>query len=525
MDEIEDNSVDTIITSCPYWGLRDYGTEANQIWGGDLECKHQWGKSIPRKYHKAGETNPGKEGYTKDAGAWGQTSGQFCQLCSAWFGQLGLEPTLEMYIDHLLFITAECKRVLKPTGVMWWNHGDNYNSKRSAPNAPKLGKREREYNQVSITSDNIPPKCLCLQNYRLILKMIDEQGWILRNTVIWNKPNNMPSSTKDRLTNKYEPVFFLVKNIKARYYWNEKTGLMTSKKPSKDKQVEGVDWDWQEVGMVDDNVFNVRVRDADKGRFMESATEEEKRDYGKGKLKKKSYWHSLDYWFDLDAIREEPKFKEVWSRKGAKEGTPYEQNNPRKRWGLTKHEIATKRTSGSYSDPLHTKPYDIKGKNPADVWSIPTQPYPEAHFATFPEKLIIKPILSSCPESICRKCEKARVRITSKSYTTSPGQPPPFTKQQGQKFQGKIKGEKKFATRYEVEYQTIGWTDCGCNAGWHPGIILDPFAGSGTTLAMAKRHGRQFIGYEIVKSYIPLIRKRLEKEDTMFNRELKETFI
>lgn len=76
-----------------------------------------------------------------------------------------------------------------------------------------------------------------------------------------------------------------------------------------------------------------------------------------------------------------------------------------------------------------------------------------------------------------------------------------------------------------AEHQTIGWTDCGCNAGWRPGITLDLFAGSGTTLAVAKKNGRQFIGYEIVKSYIPLIRKRLEKEDTMFNRELKEIFI
>ena len=118
LKKIPDESIDCIITSPPYWGLRDYGVD----------------------------------------------------------GQIGLEPTLDLYIEHMLQVTAELKRVLKKTGVMFWNHGDNYNSQRVAPNAPKLGKRAEEYNRVSIVSPQTPQKCLALQNYRLILKMLDDDG-------------------------------------------------------------------------------------------------------------------------------------------------------------------------------------------------------------------------------------------------------------------------------------------------------------------------------------------------------------
>lgn len=128
--EIPRESIDTIITSPPYWGLRDYGVE----------------------------------------------------------GQIGLEPTLEEYHERLLEITAELYRVLKMTGTMFWNHGDGYGANKS----------------------------LDMQNSRLIIKMIDSQGWILRNFKIWNKPNGMPSSAKDRFANKYEPVYMLTK---SGSYW------------------------------------------------------------------------------------------------------------------------------------------------------------------------------------------------------------------------------------------------------------------------------------------------------------------
>ncbi len=516
MEEIEDNSIDTIVTSCPYWGLRDYGKGANQIWGGNPDCEHEW-IAQERWLHRGSTKSkkvPGHSFTNK------KTKDNFCQLCGAWYGQLGLEPTLEMYIEHLLLITAECKRVLKPTGVMWWNHADCYFTGKGSCNNPGGGPKSwkswndrkaifpRGRGAPNRMSKEIPTKCLALQNFRLIIRLIDEQGWILRNTAIWNKPNSMPSSTKDRLTNKYEPVFFLVKNTKTQYYWNEKTGLMANRKSS--PLQENIDWEWIECpkcegkGEIIGKALKERVSAIDIGAgIIDKNTKAFKicpRCKGIRKIKR-SFWHSLDYWFDLDAIRE-----------------PY--TKPLDRWGGDKtkptdkskgNQFAVQERSGRERRP------DLSGKNPGDVWTIPTQPYPEAHFATFPEKLIIKPILSSCPEWICNKCGKARVRISKVKSN--------YTKRENT-YQPNNEPTKVDSTGWKTpDTKTIGWTDCGCNVGWRPGITLDLFAGSGTTLAVSKRLGRQFIGYEIVKSYIPLIRKSLEKENTMFNRDLKEQFV
>jgi len=264
-----DESVDCIITSPPYWGLRDYGVE----------------------------------------------------------GQMGLEPTLEEYLEKLLKITKELKRVLKKTGVCFWNHSDCYGNSARRNNRISQPKGKKGGIDFKITS--VPDKCMALQNYRLILRMIDEQGWILRNIIIWHKPNHMPSSVKDRFTNAYEPVFMLVKSKK--------------------------------------------------------------------------------YWFDLDAVRVPHKLDF---------GPPKKASNSNKKWynvnGQTKQTISSH--SGYYGpngellvNPLGKNPGDIVeipeslekgamyrfyayqklygrfnnplGKAPEDFWTIPTQPFPEAHFA------------------------------------------------------------------------------------------------------------------------------------------------
>jgi len=262
--------VDTIITSCPYWGLRDYGEETKTEWE------------------------------------------------DGWYGQLGLEPTLEMYIEHLLQIMKELKRVLKKTGVIFWNHGDCYHSKPA-------GNKEYKYFQDGLyqrlglrhtqggKSGNTPkvlagkPKCMALQNWRFILRCIDELGLILRNVIIWYKPNHLPSSVKDRLTNTYEPVFMLVKSKK--------------------------------------------------------------------------------YYFDLDAIRVPHTSKPDFSRKVKTKSSAF---------GIRWYGGQVRE-----NHDIHTC-YSETGKNPGDLWEIPTQPCPKefrgAHFALFPEKLVEPMILAGCPK-------------------------------------------------------------------------------------------------------------------------------
>jgi len=430
---LPDESVDLIVTSPPYWGLRDYGKETIVKWSDGSEY------------------------------------------------ELGLEPTLDLYIDHMLLITAELKRVLKKSGVMFWNHGDNY-----------------------VKGD------MQQQNEILIYNMRKKQGWILRNINIWHKINYMPSSVKNRFTNSYEPVFMLVKNNKPLFWYNIKTGLSVDKKPLGTKGKEGIDWDWKIVGNYDDNSFNIRVKDSEKDRFLQKATEEEKINYMKGKKKKVSNWKSFSYYFDLDVIRVPYSESEKQRRKYVSSKFGSNSNNP-----MGKLSKGIK--GGSKPIKLSEEP-NILGKNPGDLWDIPTQPFSGPHFATYPEKLIEPLIKVGCPKWICKKCGKPRVRIIKK------------TKQNIRKHRSiNSKGTDGKAMRPDTFYgksgiqfnwkrQTIGWSDCGCNAGWKPGIVLDPFMGSGTTGLVAKKLGRDFIGIEINPKYIEMAKERINKIPDRLNR-------
>ncbi|GAI16996.1 unnamed protein product, partial [marine sediment metagenome] len=212
---------------------------------------------------------------------------------------------------------------------------------------------------------------------------------------------------------------------------------------------------------------------------------------GTGKIKH-TFWHNLGYYYDLDAIREpytEPLNRWGGDKIDIPKKTKWKSDDERARWCMSVGERKSRPNSA--------------GKNPGDVWTISTQPRPEAHFATFPDKLCIKPILATCPAEVCKKCGKARVRITklSDEYKKLLGTWTEDT-DKSRKLRAKIGFQahsKKVATTFE--YQTIGWTDCGCNAGWDSGVLLDPFAGRGTALIEAKKIGRHFVGYELSKEY------------------------
>lgn len=151
-----DESIDCVVTSPPYWALRDYGIS----------------------------------------------------------GQLGLEPTFQEYIDKLVAIFDEVKRVLKKTGTCWVNLGDTYSGE-------KIGNTNGKWQKINTNSfkkqrQNITAKSLLQIPSRFAIAMTDN-GWILRNEIIWYKPNAMPSSAKDRFTNDFEKLFFFTKSKK--YYF------------------------------------------------------------------------------------------------------------------------------------------------------------------------------------------------------------------------------------------------------------------------------------------------------------------
>ena len=247
LSQLADASVDCVITSPPYWQLRDYG------------YPEQW----------------------------------------------GLEPTYQEYLAHLQALMSEIWRVLKPEGTVWVNLGDTYGSFRGQSGTKPdkferaMGKTEND-KHVTSRPANVRAqfdKCLMLIPHRFAIDCIDN-GWILRNDIIWAKPNAMPESVTDRFSKKHEFMFFFVKQGK--------------------------------------------------------------------------------YYFDLDSVRER--------------GLDKSGLNTKKRMGSKMQEIKRIGKTGSHTHLL--------GKNCGDVsdfWEIPLQPSKKAHYATYNDKLIRKPILAGCP--------------------------------------------------------------------------------------------------------------------------------
>lgn len=359
-------SVDCVITSPPYWGLRSYKTEPI-VWDNHNDCEHEW--------IIGGVLNVGSPGSPKPASVRGSCnlseSASFCLKCNAWRGELGLEPTIELYISHLLQVFTEVKRVLKKTGTLWVNLGDSYYgggfghekdlaAEQFLKKYPKQGSNAgtcMEWQERKMVGDTkrgnlLPAKSLCLIPERFALGMVNS-GWILRNDIIWYKQNPMPESVKDRFTGAYEHIYFFVKN--KRYYFEQ--------------QFEKADYDGRH-----DTTLKPSGKYSDRNHLID------------GQHQNSAHIRECERWPNsVDGIRM---------------------------------------------------------RNKRDVWEINTQPYPEAHFATFPEKLVETPILSGCPVN---------------------------------------------------------------------GVVLDPFAGSGTTLAVAKKLGRKAIGIELNPAYCKLALKRLAK--------------
>jgi len=132
MDEIPDNSVHCAVTSPPYFGLRKYDG-VSEFWGGDDSCQHEWGKVLPPPNAKSGIHQGDLGGNTskaQDSFRFESNNGQFCSNCSAWQGQLGTEPTPELYIQHLIQVMREVRRVLRKDGVFFLNIGESWTARR-----------------------------------------------------------------------------------------------------------------------------------------------------------------------------------------------------------------------------------------------------------------------------------------------------------------------------------------------------------------------------------------------------------
>ena len=452
MTDLPDESIQCVVTSPPYWGLRKYAGEQDLIWGNVDQCQHEWGDTQtitfnPQRDNNGGLVNNridtrGEQKFTK--GTTAQVSqGNICSLCGAWRGAYGLEPTVEMYVQHTVEILREIKRVLRKDGVVFWNIGDSYagswgnygggsrgageqrlivkgsniqnpvweGMKDCRPPASYISKSKRINRGPGNRwggGDNFDPvlkaKDLCLIPFRVALAA-QSDGWWVRSVIIWNKPNPMPESVTDRPTDAYEYILMLTRS--AKYYW------------------------------------------------------------------------------DQEAVRE-PHSREWWNETV---------NN-------TKHECLD-RNDGENRQGNGT----LAGRNLRNVWTFPTQPYKEAHFATFPEELPERCIKAATPEAgCCSKCGKPWERIVKKGMTAHDGETLGGKEDNSNRIAKLRQAARERGGEYANETKTLGWQPaCRCDAPAIPSAVLDPFAGSGTTLWVAKRLGRKAVGYEISSEYCELI--------------------
>jgi len=197
------------------------------------------------------------------------------------------------------------------------------------------------------------------------------------------------------------------------------------------------------------------------------------------------------YWYDLDAVRVMHKTNAT-SKLRDKSKELYNQSYP----------------GGAFSPGARPEGHPL-GANPGDVLQVNVEPFPEAHFAVFPERLVEFLIKVGCPEQVCKKCGKPRERIVENGEFVRSGE------KRVKDSMGISEQQKKFGTGYHLKY-TIGWTDCGCNAGWESGIVLDPFLGSGTTALVALKMNRRFIGVELNREYCEMALRRIKSLLTQF---------
>jgi len=441
---IDSNSINCVITSPPYWALRDYKTEG-LIWDGNKNCEHEFTQNITK--NMGGGSNGIAPKYN-EARKYSSSSST-CNKCGAWKGSLGLEPSFNLYIKHLCDIFDEVKRVLRKDGTLWVNLGDTYgNTSGGMEQLRKQGKFTPQYGAIPYADgyDGVNQsakkhmkleKSLCMIPFRFAIEM-QNRGWILRNVIIWHKPNCMPSSASDRFTVDFEYVFFFVK---SKRYWFE-------------QQLEPQ----QEISI--------------------------KRAFATN---------------HLDARKDKEDNQFAISMKS--------QNNEFDK-------IKTQVASGI--EPT---------RNKRCVWTINTQPFSESHFAVFPETLVEPMIKAGCPEFVCTKCGKAREKIIESVGYHFPEKDKTDKHHVAGVTISSYKSGPDFA-KFKAEHpdKFIGYSSCSCNACFSSGIVMDIFAGSGTTCKVAKDLGRQYIGIELNPDYVKLANERVngfERKDWQSKRENK----
>ena len=357
----------TVVTSPPYFGLRDYGTAEWE--GGDPACGHIVAEMRTGADLAAWSAVNGRGGAKKAEAAPGIQARDVCPHCDAVRvdSQIGLEETPEAFVAALVEVFREIRRVLRDDGTVWLNLGDSYarsptkgGSGAGGKNALYLGdsyERSQRRRQKSSTAGPISGRegyaerpahrAAGLAEKQLlgipwrVAFALQADGWFLRQEVIWSKPNPMPESVLDRCTKAHEQVFLLSKSGDTLLWRARDTR------------------EWSEAPDLTE-------------RLPAPTEEDPHRTVGR--------WRGFDYFFDAEAIAEPAIYApdrttQVERPKGFYEG--------KRNDGGAKVEQAFKAIRET--------------RNKRSVWTVAPKGFDDAHFATMPPDLALPCILAGCP--------------------------------------------------------------------------------------------------------------------------------
>jgi DNA modification methylase len=506
---LPDNSVDCVVTSPPYYGLRDYGT-ANWV-GGDPECKHKSKKMKPGTDNNRRTTLTG--GHKTQIEAKNIQQKDICDQCGAVRkdDQVGIEPTPEAYVARIVEIFEEVRRVLKPTGTLWLNLGDSYFGGGGAagqkPHHTNFGKprSERSFNTEGITrkskSDTLKPKDLIGIPWMVAFALRDA-GWYLRSDILWVKPNPMPESVQDRPSKAHEYIFLLSKSQK--YYYDAEAIRVPPTQATIERmsqQIEAQKGSNRAVGKT-----NGPMKAVGPGKNIRSGVDTR----GGNQGNKKGIPALPDRAGSGTPYAELSKTEQQSG--GANKKTTWKADDPLAVWKWFYDNFPA-----DLVDPLFEQ-YFAGGTDMTDVWEVATKPFKEAHFATYPEDLIHPCIKAGTSEyGCCDHCGKPYERVTEPVFDvkhTGDTDSAYDEKSTAGRLAKLRQAAREHGKEYSAEKKTVGWqAACKCkNAGIVPAIVLDLFDGARTTLVAAKRLGRNFLGIELNSEYIKIGNKRMINE-------------
>jgi site-specific DNA-methyltransferase (adenine-specific) len=336
MRMLPDKSVHTCVTSPPYYGLRDYGVD----------------------------------------------------------GQIGLEETPAEFIGRLVEVFREVRRVLRNDGTVWVNMGDSYASKPNGPiglgghnaDAPHVAVRTANARRSSQVPVGFKHKDLMGMPWRLAFALQDD-GWYLRQDIIWHKPNPMPESTRDRCTKAHEYVFLLSKS--RRYYYDSEairepanlTGKGSANGFRGGAYVNGSTFDNAEGGKRTSLGNTVPPPKPNNGVGWGHGTDAKTRN--RQRVTVPSGWDTSTGDGGHGSFH--------------KEGAERAKRDSFKREDSKREQVIPGQNKGTHRPDRKESTWDTATRNKRSVWTVATHSFKDAHFATFPPDLIRPCVLAGAP--------------------------------------------------------------------------------------------------------------------------------